>query len=351
MSDTPESSRASSLLSAAADVALGRERRIGSTVYGTLLVMAALTASYAAERHEPLKLVELVVCAVTVFWLAYVYAHALSESIQRGARIDRALLRVDRGSRARDHPRRDRPDPRAPARRRRDRHREHVDLARDRARPRGALRAGIPLLARRAARWPRNGRDPRRESPPRGRRSWCSRSRSSIETRRRRGATSSRQARGSGGLDEPDLARIADVVAQLRREDADDLEPPPLDSQQPVADPPAATVGLEDADRTAAVVHEGESVDMAAGRRRGRCRRDPHPTRNHRGPPRRLGDRVGEDPVPISVSSRSSLRSVTAGSGTPTSWPPAQPSASTVAPRVLDPDAPASRRRRPARRR
>ena len=73
-------------------MAFGRDGRIGSTVYGTILVLAALTASYAAERHEPLKLVELVVSAVVVFWLAYVYAHALSESIQRGSRLDRPLL-------------------------------------------------------------------------------------------------------------------------------------------------------------------------------------------------------------------------------------------------------------------
>lgn len=92
MSDTPEAARGASLLRGAAEVALGRERRIGSTVYGTVLVMAAVATSYAAERHDPLKLVELVVCAVVAFWLAYVYANALSESIQRGARLDRPLL-------------------------------------------------------------------------------------------------------------------------------------------------------------------------------------------------------------------------------------------------------------------
>jgi len=68
-------------------IAVGGEGRIGSTIYGTILVMAALTAAYAAERHDPAKLVELVVSAVFVFWCAYVYANALSESIERRSRL------------------------------------------------------------------------------------------------------------------------------------------------------------------------------------------------------------------------------------------------------------------------
>jgi hypothetical protein len=66
--------------------------RIGSSVYGTVLVMAALTAAYPAERHHPWKLVELVVTACVIFWLAYVYAHALSESIESQRRIGWAGL-------------------------------------------------------------------------------------------------------------------------------------------------------------------------------------------------------------------------------------------------------------------
>ena len=42
--------------------------------------MASLTAAYPAERHDPKKLVELVVSAVLVFWLAFVYAQALARS-------------------------------------------------------------------------------------------------------------------------------------------------------------------------------------------------------------------------------------------------------------------------------
>ena len=42
--------------------------QLGSMIYGTILVMAALTAAYAAGRHDPRKLIELVVSAVIVFW-------------------------------------------------------------------------------------------------------------------------------------------------------------------------------------------------------------------------------------------------------------------------------------------
>jgi hypothetical protein len=75
-----------------AELIVGREGRIGSTVYGTLIVLTALTASYAAERHHPWKLVELVLSAVVVFWVAYVYAHVLSESIEGRRRLDRRTV-------------------------------------------------------------------------------------------------------------------------------------------------------------------------------------------------------------------------------------------------------------------
>jgi hypothetical protein len=73
----------------------GGSGQLGSMIYGTILVMAALTAAYAAERHDPSKLIELVVSAVIVFWAAYVYAHALSESIEGGGRLTRSgVVRV-----------------------------------------------------------------------------------------------------------------------------------------------------------------------------------------------------------------------------------------------------------------
>jgi hypothetical protein len=90
MSDQPAPVPHRPILAAVAHVILGGRGRIGSTVYGTILVMAALTAAYGAERHDPAKLVELVSSAVVVFWAAYVYANALSASIESGQRLSRA---------------------------------------------------------------------------------------------------------------------------------------------------------------------------------------------------------------------------------------------------------------------
>ena len=89
MTIQPDPNRPSPLLRATTRLAVGGNGRLGSMIYGTVLVMAALTAAYAAERHDPRKLIELVVSAVIVFWVAYVYAHALSESIEDGSRLTR----------------------------------------------------------------------------------------------------------------------------------------------------------------------------------------------------------------------------------------------------------------------
>ena len=92
MTESRPPSTARSFWPIALEVMLGRRGRIGSTVYGTLLVLAVLIAAYAAERHHPWKLVEVVVSGVFVFWFAYVYAHALSESIESGNRLSRPTV-------------------------------------------------------------------------------------------------------------------------------------------------------------------------------------------------------------------------------------------------------------------
>jgi hypothetical protein len=69
---------------------------IASTVYGTVVVMATLTAAYATER-DPWKLAVLVVSTALVLWVAHLYAHGLSESIERNRRLEREdLLRIAR---------------------------------------------------------------------------------------------------------------------------------------------------------------------------------------------------------------------------------------------------------------
>jgi hypothetical protein len=73
---------------------------IASTVYGTVVVMATLTAAYATEKH-PWKLATIVWSAVVVLWVAHLYAHGLSESIVEKRRLTgrevRAILRRELG--------------------------------------------------------------------------------------------------------------------------------------------------------------------------------------------------------------------------------------------------------------
>jgi hypothetical protein len=95
VTDSPKPSRLRPLARTAFEWVFGREGRIGSTVYGTIIVLTALTASYAAERHDPWKLVELVVTTVVVFFVAYVYAQVLSEGIEGKNRLSgRGVSRV-----------------------------------------------------------------------------------------------------------------------------------------------------------------------------------------------------------------------------------------------------------------
>jgi hypothetical protein len=91
-STSSEAPAPSSFWRAVAGVPLGHPGRVGSTVHGTLLVLTALTTAYAAERNHPWTLVVLVSSLVVVFWLNYVYAHALSESIESRTRLSRPTV-------------------------------------------------------------------------------------------------------------------------------------------------------------------------------------------------------------------------------------------------------------------
>ena len=78
MTDAPEPEPA--VARAAKHVFFGVEGGVASTVYGTIVVMATLTAAYATQKH-PWKLAGIVVSASVVLWFAHIYAHGLSESI------------------------------------------------------------------------------------------------------------------------------------------------------------------------------------------------------------------------------------------------------------------------------
>jgi hypothetical protein len=72
-------------------IVLGTPGSIAGTVYGTIVVMGAITAG-AEGVDGPWRLAAVVDATVLVLWLAHVYAHGLGESITRGRRLDRPEL-------------------------------------------------------------------------------------------------------------------------------------------------------------------------------------------------------------------------------------------------------------------
>jgi hypothetical protein len=97
---TDDAGGAGSLTRAAAHVFFGVGRGIASTVYGTIVVMATLSAAYATEK-DPWRLASIVGSTAIVLWIAHLYSHALSETIAHGARPNRrgmlAIARVELG--------------------------------------------------------------------------------------------------------------------------------------------------------------------------------------------------------------------------------------------------------------
>ncbi len=78
----------------------GRARRlffgpasgIAGTVYGTIIVMATVTAGYQGEDTDTWRLAVVVAVTVLVLWVAHLYSHVLADSIERGRRLDRAEI-------------------------------------------------------------------------------------------------------------------------------------------------------------------------------------------------------------------------------------------------------------------
>jgi hypothetical protein len=75
----------------------GSRRTIAGTVYGTIVVLAALSAGGKAFEHDLWHLVAIVDTTVLVLWIAHVYAHGLGESLGVGRRLDAAELGVVAG--------------------------------------------------------------------------------------------------------------------------------------------------------------------------------------------------------------------------------------------------------------
>lgn len=70
---------------------LGSQHRIAGTLYGTIVVMAALAAGSQGDI-DPWRLATIVAATVLVLWLAHVYSHALAETINASRRLDRIEL-------------------------------------------------------------------------------------------------------------------------------------------------------------------------------------------------------------------------------------------------------------------
>jgi hypothetical protein len=71
---------------------LGNRRTISGTVYGTIVVLAAITGS--AKAVDPNLWSVAVIATVTswVLWVAHVYSHGLGESVTIGRRLSAAEL-------------------------------------------------------------------------------------------------------------------------------------------------------------------------------------------------------------------------------------------------------------------
>jgi hypothetical protein len=65
---------------------------IAGTVYGTIVVMATVTAGSHGGDTDAWRLAVVVGVTVLVLWIAHLYSHALAESLERSRRLDRAEL-------------------------------------------------------------------------------------------------------------------------------------------------------------------------------------------------------------------------------------------------------------------
>ena len=68
------------------DLIVGTRQTIAGTVYGTIVVMSAVTAGARAEHHL-WDLAVIAAVTVLVFWVAHVYSLGLGESLKMGRRL------------------------------------------------------------------------------------------------------------------------------------------------------------------------------------------------------------------------------------------------------------------------
>jgi hypothetical protein len=71
---------------------LGTRERIAGTVYGTIVVLAVLTAGATTYEHKLWELCAITIVTVLVLWVAHVYSHGLGESLGAERRLTAAEL-------------------------------------------------------------------------------------------------------------------------------------------------------------------------------------------------------------------------------------------------------------------
>jgi hypothetical protein len=71
---------------------LGTRTTIAGTVYGTIVVLAAIAAGASTYQDDLWRLGAVVTVTVLVLWLAHVYAHGLAESLEKERRLQRGEL-------------------------------------------------------------------------------------------------------------------------------------------------------------------------------------------------------------------------------------------------------------------
>jgi hypothetical protein len=97
-------------LSRTRHVVFGTGETIAGTVYGTIVVLAALVAGAANTQGRMWHLAAVVATTSVVLWLAHVYAHALAESVSEEQPMRARRLSTSAVARRRSS---SRPSPRA----------------------------------------------------------------------------------------------------------------------------------------------------------------------------------------------------------------------------------------------
>jgi hypothetical protein len=76
---------------------VGQGEAIAGTVYGTIIVLATITAGASAFQHDLWRLCVIIAASVLVVWVAHVYSHGLGQSLHMRQRLTWAdFIRIAR---------------------------------------------------------------------------------------------------------------------------------------------------------------------------------------------------------------------------------------------------------------